>query len=349
VVIGSGKISEEHLAFLRDSDSAELAALCDLSPALARHSATRFGSSQWFTDYRLMLQRIRPDVVHVLTPPHTHMQLVADCLRSPAHVIVEKPIAPTHSEFLELWSLAEAQQRLLIEDHNYRFNGPVQELEAIVQGGELGVVQEVEVRISLDVRSSGGRYADRNLPHPSHKLPAGVIHEFITHLCYLALRFAPGPHEFKRVCAAWDNHPQGEHDPFRFDDLDALVDCNGVRLRLRFSAMTGPDSFSVIVRGQRGYAEAELFLPHVRRIVPRKGLGPLAGIVALWSSGTALRRAAVTAIKDKVLRQRSYEGLHRFLSLTYAALCQGTAPPVTFDDMDSAARLVDALVSETPR
>src|SRR5687768_3781248 len=95
-VIGTGKISEAHLGFLSSSETAQLLAVCDLSPSLAAYACRRFGPAQPFTDYRRMLAEIKPDVVHVLTPAHTHDRIIRDCLEAGAHVIAEKPIALTH-------------------------------------------------------------------------------------------------------------------------------------------------------------------------------------------------------------------------------------------------------------
>jgi hypothetical protein len=62
-----------------------------------------------------------------------------------------------------------------------------------------------------------------------------------------------------------------------------------------------------------------------------------------------LVRASVTGFKDKVFQKTAYEGLRTFLDRTYAALRDGTEPPVTYDDMDSASRLVDELLKPENR
>src|SRR6266436_861884 len=124
-VIGAGKISDEHLRFLSARKRIELAAICELSDALGKFTAEKFAVGAVYCDYGKMLDELPPQVVHVLTPAHTHMKIVADCLEAGAHVIVEKPIAPTHGDFLQLWRIAERHNRRLIEDHNYRFNDQV--------------------------------------------------------------------------------------------------------------------------------------------------------------------------------------------------------------------------------
>jgi predicted dehydrogenase len=344
VAIGTGKISEEHLKFLNGPGAAagasRLVGVCDLSPALAGFAAKRFGADDAYTDYADMLARAKPDVVHILTPPHTHVRLVGDCLAAGAHVIVEKPVAPTHAEFLSLWDASQRAGRRLVEDHNYRFNKPVLAIEQLAHDGSLGTVYEVDVRMALSVRGEGSRYMDACLPHPSHRLPCGVIHEFVSHLCYLALRFLPS---VDRVGAAWSKH--GSDTLFKHDDLDALVIGGPVHARLRFTSHSGPDAFEVTVRGSKGWAQTDLFQPHLRVVVPRPGGKQLSPLVNQFVTGVELTRASLRGFRNKVMQRTPYEGLGTFLVRTYAALQAGTEPPVTFADMDGVSRLIDALLA----
>lgn len=343
-VIGTGRISEEHLRFLSQSPGVELVAVCDLSPALARYAVARFRGGQAFNRSSEMLAELRPDVVHVLTPAHTHVPLVTECIEAGAHVIVEKPLALTNREFRALWDFARSRGRRLVEDHNYRFNEPILEIERLLRHGRLGDVREVEVRLSLAVLKEGDRFTDKDLPHPSHDLPAGIIHEFITHLCYLALRFIPG---YERVIASWAKY--GDNPLFKYDDLDAMLFADNARARIRFTAHAAPDAFYVMVRGSKGWAETDLFQPHLRVAIPRtvgKQLTPLANH---FLSGCSLVRSSIVGFGNKVMQKTPYEGLGRFLEQTYAALRNGTEPPVTLEDMDKTSTLVDALLNEENR
>lgn len=343
-VIGTGVISEEHLRYLSTAPGVELAAVCDLSPSLANYAVMRFKAGRAFTDMGEMLRTARPEVVHILTPAKTHVPLAIQCLDAGTHVIVEKPVAPSNKEFNDLWSHAKSRNKRLIEDHNYRFNEPVQQIERMVQEGKLGEVRDVEVRMALDVMQEDSRFTDENLPHSSHQMPAGVIHEFITHLSYLTLRFMPS---WDRVAAAWSK--QGDHPLFTYDDLDALLIGAKCHARIRFSSYTAPDMFSVTVRGTKGWAETDLFQPHVRTSLRRpvgKQLNPLANH---FVGGYGLMRASVVGFRNKVMQKTPYEGLATFLDRTYAALREGAEPPVGFDDMDRASKLVDALLSEENR
>ncbi len=342
--IGTGKISEEHLKFLTGTGAgrglSRLVGVCDLSPALAGFAAKRFGADGAFTDYADMLARAKPDVVHVLTPPHTHVRLVGDCLAAGAHVVVEKPVAPTHAEFLTLWDASQRAGRRLIEDHNYRFNSPIMAIEKLAHDGTFGDLYEVDIRMALAVRGTGSRYMDLCLPHPSHKLPCGVIHEFVSHLCYLSLRFLPS---VDRVGAAWSKH--ATDTLFKHDDLDALVIGGPVHARLRFTSHSGPDAFEVTVRGSKGWAQTDLFQPHLRVVKPRPGGKQLSPLVNQFANGVELARASVRGFRNKIMQRTPYEGLGTFLGKTYEALKAGTEPPVTYDDMDKVSRLIEALLA----
>jgi hypothetical protein len=183
-VIGTGKISEEHLKYLSGDPQVELVGVCDLSPSLARYAATKFGATDAYTDAATMLRVAKPDVVHVLTPPHTHVGIVTDALTHGAHVVCEKPIAPQRQQLLDLWTLARPRACGWSRTTTTGSTSRCWRSSGSSRAGKLGAVCEVEVRMALQIRKAG-RYADTALPHPSHNLPAGVLHEFISHLCYL--------------------------------------------------------------------------------------------------------------------------------------------------------------------
>lgn len=338
-VIGTGAISKEHLSFLSKSERSKIVGVCDLSKASAKYAAQRYGADSTYTDYRQMLSETKPDIVHILTPPQTHKQITKDCLEAGVHVFCEKPMAPTYDEFQELCHLAQSQNRWLIENQNYCFNEKILTIKRLLDEGVLGEVREVEVRISLSVRD-GGVFADENLPNPIHKLPAGVIHDFITHLSSLVVRFIP---DFDRVSAAWSNHGGGEL--FKYDDLDAIAIGNSAHARIRFTSHASPAAFNVVVRGSEGYVETDLFQPYLRCVIPRGGklLSPL---INHFVNGCDLINSTFINFRNKIMQKTPYEGLHRLLDKTYEALIDEKTPPISFEEMERTNRLINQLLLE---
>ena len=90
-VVGCGQIADAHLSTIRNIPGTRVVAVCDHYPDLARQAAERFRVPGVYSDFERMLERARPDVVHITTPPHTHAFLTCQALAVGAHVYVEKP------------------------------------------------------------------------------------------------------------------------------------------------------------------------------------------------------------------------------------------------------------------
>ncbi|MDH3294488.1 MAG: Gfo/Idh/MocA family oxidoreductase [Acidimicrobiia bacterium] len=357
-VVGSGAISKEHLSYLAGrSDAGEdvaerirLVAVCDLSAAAATYGASQFGADTAYTDITAMLAQERLDVVHILTPPSTHLPLAELSLEAGAHVICEKPITGSTADLETLLAVADRCDRSIMESHNYRFNDGYLAIQDLVTSGRLGQVSDIEIRIALPITDPAGRFGDPNLPSPIHHMPAGVLHDFTTHFSYLLLGLTSDV-KFHRISAAWSNH--STNPMFRFDDLDALLIGDGpegpVHARLRFDSRSGPDTFSVTVRGTNGWAQTDFFQPFMWMVVPRPGGAQLSPIINHVANGFGLVRDGVANFGRKLLQHTPYHGLHRMLDHTYQALAAGRPLPVSRDDMLQTSRLVDRLLAEEVR
>jgi predicted dehydrogenase len=338
-IIGCGAIAYEHLPFLAGSALVELAAVCDRSRAAAEFVQGRFKARASFTDHAAMLAETRPDVVHVLTPPHTHAQLVRDCLDAGAHVICEKPMAASAGETVDLLDHAETRGRTLVESRNYLFNDPVTEVTRIIRSGRLGEIREVDLLLSLDFVS--GPFGDPNLSGNSVDLPAGAVHDFLPHLAYLFLHFAGFSGEVEDVRGRLANLSGNARAGF--DHLDALVAAGRVRGRIRITSDVAPDSFRVYVRGTTASLETDLYNPFLRidgppNVGKRTAFGQI-------GNGFALVRAGARNLRHKILQHGPYHGMPRMLDAIYTSLAQGTPPPFTRAEMVDTARLIDRLVA----
>jgi predicted dehydrogenase len=340
-VIGAGGIATAHLDALTRVDNVDIVSICDSSLMAAQFAAERYGVGRTDTSAAQMFDDLHLDVVHILTPPESHVALCEMALDAGAHVICEKPLALNGPSARALMDRAAAAHLKLTEDHNYRFNDEVQAVVDAVNSGVLGDVHDVEVSMALGI-SSGGPFADPTLIHPAHRLPAGAVHDLVPHLVYLGRLFVPAPPD--EIWADWRNSSGLAH--VRYDSLDAIMVSGQQRVRLRFDPHTKPERFTVIVRGSRGSMEVELFQSTIKRTIPRvvgEQLSPLANQII---GGVRSTQGAAVNFWNKVTKLRSpIHGLHRFVHLTYGALSDGTALPVAADDVIVTADLVDALLA----
>lgn len=335
-LIGAGQIAKQHLACLKALPGVELAAICDLSPATAEAAAERYGIRGWFTDHRAMLEKVRPDVVHVTTPPTSHFRLATDAFDAGAHVIVEKPATATYPELETLVQRAKQAGRHIVEDYNYVFNHAPQEIVKRIASGEFGAVTHVEVLICLDILGPSG-FADPNSPHPALDLAGGAIADFLPHLASLAHLFV-GPH--RAAHSVWTKR---KPSPLPFDEFRALVDAARGTAALGFSASSQPDAFWLRVYGERMQATANLFETRLTFDGPRNVPKPLRPFFGGLEEGKSIRRAALSTLLRKFNGPGAYEGLWTLLSRTYQALADGSALPITASHVLEVNRMVEAL------
>ena len=343
-LVGAGQIARQHLVCLQGLPDVEIAAVCDRSPTVAEIAAERHGVPRWFVDHRAMLAEIRPDVVHVTTPPTSHYRLALDALDAGAHVILEKPATPTYEEVDLLVRRAGEVGRSLVEDYNYLFNRGPREILARVESGEFGAVVHIDVAICLDILGPGG-LADPNAPHPVLSLSGGAIADFLPHLASLAHLFV-GPH--RKAHSVWTKR---KASVLPYDEFHGLVEAERGTASLSFSSSAQPDAFWVRVFGERMQATANLFetrltFDRVRDGAPK----PLRPLLNGLEEGATVRRAAIETLMRKFrIGPGAYEGLFELLARTYRALADGTKLPVTAAQILEVNRLVEALKPSAAR
>lgn len=336
-LIGAGQIARQHLSCLRTLTGVEIAGVCDLSPAVAECVAERYGVPAWFTNHVAMLGEVRPDVVHVTTPPTSHFRLAMDALQSGARVVVEKPATTTLTELEHLARYASERQLVLTEDYNYVFNHATREIARWVDTGTLGAVVHVDVMMSLNLFGPGG-FADPNARHPALSLAGGALADFLPHLASLAHRFI-GVH--RRAHAVWTKR---RPSILPYDELHAVVEGAHGTATLGFSSTAQPDAFWLRVFGERAVASTNLWETRLTLERLRDGPKPLQPLLNGLEEGRAVRRAAIGTLMRKFKPgPGAYDGMWHLLAGTYDALARDTAVPVPIEHVLQVNRMVEAL------
>lgn len=336
-LIGAGQIARQHLSCLEALPGVQIAGVCDLSPAVAESIAERYGVPAWFTDHAAMLRDVKPDVVHVTTPPTSHFRLAMDALDAGAHVLVEKPATANLAELEQLARHAGERQLVLTEDYNYLFNHATREIARWVDTGTLGPVVHVEVMMSLNLFGPGG-FADPNARHPALTLAGGALADFLPHLASLAHRFI-GAHRGAR--AVWSKR---RASILPYDEMHAVVEGTRGTATLGFSSTAQPDAFWLRVFGERAQACTNLFETRLTIERLRDGPKPLQPLRNGLEEGRAVRRAAIATLLRKFKPgPGTYDGMWHLIGATYEALARATPLPVPIEQVLEVNRMVDAL------
>jgi predicted dehydrogenase len=339
ILIGCGAIAREHLTALAELGTVEVAAVCDLSPARAEATAERFHVPKWHTNYRNLLAEIRPDLVHITTPPSSHFPIARDCLAAGLSVLCEKPLTVEYSEFAALKDLAAKNGCFLMENQQLRFHSSIQRIHQLVDSGTLGDILELQICISLNVMGARSPYIDRNVPHFSLPLRGGVIGDFLPHIAYLAYMFT-GP--VKDVRTVWTKH--NSDTPLPSDEFRGLIKGERTTAYVSFSGNAQPNAFLVRVAGTQMRVEANLFEPP--RITSKR-FRPSEPALATLVDGIAESRdvlwGTVAGFCRKLAGTSSYDGMHEFIARTYRALELHQPQPVSLEEINEVTLLVDRL------
>jgi predicted dehydrogenase len=284
-----------------------------------------------------MLKEVRPDVVHVTTPPSSHFALARDALEAGAHVIVEKPATTDYAELVTLLEHARTVTRCLVEDYNYLFNAPMRDLLKLLESGRAGAVAHVEISLCLSLGEA--KYATEPSA-PDRLVPGGPVGEFLPHLASLA-HAVVGAH--RRVATAASTRRTSSALPM--DEFRALVDAERGTANLVFSANARPDTFTVRVfaenlRASVGLFDARLTVEPVRD-VPRQLLGFVNGMVEAARIGLD---TTVDLVGKATGQRGSLDGLDALLKATYDAILAGQPPPVSLAQIDDVNRLLRDLL-----
>jgi predicted dehydrogenase len=127
-VVGAGQFGRKHIETVRAEPQCELVAVAD----------PLYRGDQGFSDYREMLERVRPDGVIIATPNAVHVAVGLACVERKVPILVEKPIADTVAASQALVTAAERARVPLLVGHHRRYNPILEKAREVVQGGGIG-------------------------------------------------------------------------------------------------------------------------------------------------------------------------------------------------------------------
>lgn len=90
------------------------------------------------------------DALAIATPVYTHFPLAKMALNAGKHVLIEKPMAASTDECIELIRLAKEKNKVLMVGHTFEYTAAVNKAKEIIQAGEIGEVMYISsTRVNL--------------------------------------------------------------------------------------------------------------------------------------------------------------------------------------------------------
>ncbi|MEM2237431.1 MAG: Gfo/Idh/MocA family oxidoreductase [Candidatus Caldarchaeum sp.] len=139
-VAGAGFWGVNHLRVLKDIPECEIVGVCDIDVERAEKAAKRFSVNAFFKDVDEMVEKVKPEAVTVCTPSTTHAGLALRVLDAGCDVLIEKPMASTVEEALQIIEKMDKTGRRVMVGFIERFNPAVQFAYNIIDTGGIGEV-----------------------------------------------------------------------------------------------------------------------------------------------------------------------------------------------------------------
>ncbi len=149
-IIGAGMMGREHIRNLKLFPQARVAALADPVPSSLEDSLKELGSRAegvlTFTDVRSMLAGCALDAVIVVSPNHTHKDVLEPLLDSELAILCEKPLCTTVADARWVAARVESRRAIFWTAMEYRFMPPVTRFAERVGQGEIGRLAMLSIR-----------------------------------------------------------------------------------------------------------------------------------------------------------------------------------------------------------
>jgi len=154
-VVGLGYWGPNLVRNLHELPEADLACVCDASEKQLDAIALRYPAVPGTTDFNDILTDASIDAVVLATPVSTHYTLGMRALEAGKHLFVEKPLAASSEEGLEMMQTAEERGLVLMPGHTFLYSPPVDAVRNLITSGELGEIYFISTsRVNLGLHQT---------------------------------------------------------------------------------------------------------------------------------------------------------------------------------------------------
>jgi len=156
-IIGFGRFGMAHARVLQSLPGVELVGVCSRQAGPLAERAAALGTVRQETDYQRLLDDDQVDVVSIVTHWKQHHELALAALAAGKHVLLEKPMATSTSECLDLLAAADKADGQLMVGHICRFDPRYSLAREAIQRGEIGHIVSMHARRNLPVAAGNIR------------------------------------------------------------------------------------------------------------------------------------------------------------------------------------------------
>lgn len=327
-VFGCGRMGLHHVKAIGIVGVAELVGVADPHAVESMVRPSLPDTVRFYSDPAALLRELKPDIVHVVTPPDTHVDLARLAIEHGAHVYVEKPFALSAEAARSIVDFARARDRKLCAGHQVLFQHSGQHYRDYMP--MLRKIVHIESYFSFKtVRRVGGGLMS----------PVEQLIDILPHPIYLMLDgydasvsgAQPAPCELISL----DVDADGE--------IRALIKRNGIPAALTVTLRGRPIESYLRIVGMNGSLGVDFVLSGITRL-----LGPGASAISAVFNPFIRARQIVFGTIANIYRMltrkhKSYAGLAELIEAFHRSVGEGKASPVPPYAIAETVRLCEVI------
>ncbi len=150
-----------HAGVAQANPKTELVALVDTNAKALLRAGKIFPKVGRYRSVRECLQKERPDIVVIATPPSVRLVPIQECLRAGVRAIVcEKPLAETARDARAIARMVSKDKGVFVVNYQRRFSPLMARVRRDIHSGALGTIQQVTCYYSNGLYNNGGHALD---------------------------------------------------------------------------------------------------------------------------------------------------------------------------------------------
>jgi predicted dehydrogenase len=347
-IVGCGKIADAHVEEIRKIPSVQLVAVCDLEPIMAEQLASRYAVPHWYSDVAAMLEAEQPEVLHITTPPQSHLALTGQAVAAGCHVFLEKPVALRHHDAQAIVQTVVSAQKKLAVNYWPNFEAPALELRRLYQTGVLGSPVHVESFYGYNLAGEYGTALRRDPNHWVLRMPGKLFQNVLDHVLNKITPFLDDDEPLIQAIAYRGGEAQEEsHSGQLLDELRVTLRGRQTSAYATFSSHARPVGHTLRVYGTNNTAHVDFSsrsLVLERKQTFPSALGRL--IPPFLIAKDHLRQGLRNANRFRQARFHFFDGMRQLLSEFYLSIEGDTPPPIAYSEILRVSAMMEKIFEQ---
>jgi predicted dehydrogenase len=295
-----------------------------------------------------MLDAEKPDVLHITTPPQSHLAITRQALEAGCHIFLEKPVALRHADAEALVAAVVAADRKLTVNYWPNFEVQALELKRLFQAGVLGSPVHVESYIGYDLRGDFGMALRRDPDHWVNRLPGKLFQNMLDHVLNKIVLFMDDDQPvINAIAYSRDIDPKQAGPNQLLDELRVTIQGARTSAYATFCANARPVGQTLRMYGTSNTAHVD----YVARTIALERKPPFPGAPGrlfppFKVSGDHLRQGFKNLNRFAHARFHFFDGMRQLLTEFYLCIENNSEPPIAYRDLLRVSAMMDRIFEQ---